>query len=95
MKSENVWKLVTRILAVPFAWCIAIGASSAAVPEKKAGSILPRSEGSFDRVNILHSLLGEELVPSDQIGRQNLSPPLAHPTLADETGSPPPPPSPP
>jgi hypothetical protein len=93
MKTANLFGLLSRVVAVPLAWCIAIGGSSAAVPEQnQTRTLQPRSDIPPDRMKALHSLLGEKVVPSDLLGIQTVIPLPPSPLVAGEVPSPPPPP---
>jgi hypothetical protein len=100
MRISNFFRLLFRMVAVPVAWCIAVVSSSVATPlPNHPESASPRSETSSDRMATLHSLLGEELVPSERVESRTATPELTPWRVVQgrgpATGSPPPPPPPP
>jgi hypothetical protein len=97
MKTGRLLKLLSRVVAIPVAWCMAAAPGNAAVPVNQPVAEQPRSAIPPDRLLMLQSLLGSEVVPSDLIDTQAGPTTLVFPVIvagADQTGSPPSPPPP-
>jgi hypothetical protein len=100
MNAKKFLKLVSRIIAIPLAWYVATGSSGAVISQQNnTRPTNPSSEIPQDRLSVLRSLLGRDVVPSEQTSAQSTtlhSEPLW--TVAGDdsapTGSPPPPPPP-
>ena len=95
MKVQNLVSSLARVIAVPLGWLIAISASHAAIPAgEEETTPPPRSEIQLDRMQVLHSLLGEKVVPLEQLRGQGALPRVEPPPVIaqDQTRTPPPPP---
>jgi hypothetical protein len=96
MKPATFVRWFSRIMALPIAWFVAVAPASSAMPAQDQSSGIPgRSRLEPDRLMILQSLLGQDLVPLDRIRTHGTPSLLALPKLAgpnDPIGSPPPPP---
>ena len=96
-----MFRSLLRMIAVPVVWFAALVSGSAATPlsgaatslHNDAESVSPssRSEMAPDQIAALHSLLGEELVPSDRAASQAVAPEPVRWRMAAETPPPPPP----
>jgi hypothetical protein len=100
MKALNLLKRLSRIAAIPVAWCLAIGPSNAMVAEQNnTPAADPQSEMPLARMSVLQSLLGRDIIPDERTGTQSVSrPALSSWQVAGDAsapvGSPPPPPPP-
>jgi hypothetical protein len=97
MKTGTLLKLLSRVVAVPVAWCMAAAPGNTAVPANQPVAEQPRSAIPPDRLLMLQSLLGSQVVPSDLIDFEAGSTTVVFPVIiagADQTGSPPSPPPP-
>jgi hypothetical protein len=93
MKASHLLNALTRIVAIPVAWCIAIGPGSAAVSElsqtRAAAELGPGIPP--ERMQVLHSLLGKDVVPLELSGAQSAPPLVVAGPGPGETPPPPPP----
>jgi len=110
MKILTLSKLLSRIFALPTAWGVLVTPINAGMPEQnKAVTAGVPSSVPADRMKVLHSLLGEDIVPTELLGhtQTDLITP-AHPSVIAQQSprptsrdriqvppSPPPPPPPP
>jgi hypothetical protein len=98
MKAARSMKLLARALAVPAAWFMAINPSAPdVVAQGQNLSALPTAELPPDRLMMLHSLLGGDMVPSDlsRVGGIFPRPEALRVAGVDQMPSPPPPSPPP
>jgi len=99
MRSPHLLKLLARIVALPVIWGFAIASGSAAAPgQNQTDGVQPRAETPPDRLEILRSLLGKDVVPFEMTNPEDVMPDSAPRRMAGDSDRgvvSPPPPSPP